>query len=47
VTVQRADLGARGIYYRIQVGPIADAAAAEHDCAELKRRGEGCIVVKP
>jgi cell division septation protein DedD len=46
-TTERADLGARGIYYRIQVGPIADAAAAERDCNELKRRGVGCILVKP
>jgi len=46
-TAARADLGARGIYYRIQAGPIADSAAAERDCNELKRRGVGCILVKP
>jgi cell division septation protein DedD len=46
-TAERADLGARGIYYRIQAGPIADAATAEHDCNELKKRGVGCILVKP
>jgi cell division septation protein DedD len=46
-TAARADLGDRGIYYRIQAGPIADSAAAERDCSELKRRGVGCILVKP
>ena len=46
-TAARADLGGRGIYYRIQAGPIADSAAAERDCNELKRRGVGCILVKP
>lgn len=46
-TAERADLGARGIYYRIQAGPIADAATAERDCNELKRRGVGCLLVKP
>jgi cell division protein FtsN len=46
-TATRADLGDRGIYYRIQAGPIADAAAAERSCNELKRRGVGCILVKP
>ncbi|HJT06358.1 MAG TPA: SPOR domain-containing protein, partial [Stellaceae bacterium] len=46
-TAERADLGARGIYYRIQAGPIADAATAERDCNELKKRGVGCILVKP
>ncbi|HXZ01207.1 MAG TPA: SPOR domain-containing protein [Stellaceae bacterium] len=44
---QRVDLGERGIFYRIQAGPIADAATAERECGELKRRGVGCILVKP
>jgi cell division protein FtsN len=44
---RRVDLGDRGIYFRIQAGPIADAAAAERDCSKLKRRGVGCILVKP
>ncbi|HEV2545817.1 MAG TPA: SPOR domain-containing protein [Stellaceae bacterium] len=43
----RVDLGERGTFYRIQVGPIADAAQAEHRCNELKRRGVGCLLVKP
>jgi cell division septation protein DedD len=43
----RADLGERGIYYRIQAGPIGDAAAAERLCGELKRRNVGCILVRP
>ena len=43
----RVDLGERGTFYRIQVGPIADAAQAEHRCNELKRRGIGCLLVKP
>jgi cell division septation protein DedD len=44
---QRVDLGGRGIFYRIQAGPVADAAKAERDCSELKRRGVGCILVRP
>jgi cell division septation protein DedD len=43
----RADLGERGIYYRIQAGPVGDVAAAEHLCGELKRRNVGCILVRP
>lgn len=43
----RVDLGARGIFYRIQAGPVADAAAADRTCKELKRRGVGCIIIKP
>jgi hypothetical protein len=47
-TVVRADLGgARGIYFRLQVGPLADAAAAGALCRNIKRRKLGCIVVRP
>jgi cell division septation protein DedD len=42
----RADLGERGTFFRIQAGPIADAAKAERLCGELKRRHVGCILVK-
>jgi len=44
---ERVDLGARGVFYRIQAGPLADQAHAERDCKELKRRGVSCILVKP
>lgn len=47
VSMARVDLGERGIFYRIQAGPVADAALAERHCAELKRRGVGCILVRP
>jgi cell division septation protein DedD len=47
LTVTRVDLGDRGIYYRIQAGPLADAAAAAQSCATLKGRNVGCILVKP
>jgi cell division septation protein DedD len=43
----RADLGERGIYYRIQAGPVGDVATAEQLCGELKRRNVGCILVRP
>jgi hypothetical protein len=47
LVTERADLGDRGIFYRIQAGPIADAATAEQDCSELKRHGVSCILIKP
>jgi cell division septation protein DedD len=43
----RADLGERGVYYRIQTAPMGDGAAAERLCGELKRRNVGCILVRP
>jgi cell division septation protein DedD len=42
----RADLGDKGIYYRIQTGPVSDPAAAERICSELKQRSIGCIIAR-
>ncbi len=42
----RADLGDKGIYYRILTGPVADQAAAERICSELKQRSVGCIIAR-
>ena len=47
LSVSRVDLGAKGVYYRIQAGPIADATQAAQNCATLKSRNVGCILVKP
>jgi cell division septation protein DedD len=47
MSTTRVDLGDKGIFYRIQAGPLSDSAAAERLCAELKQRKQGCIVVKP
>lgn len=44
-TVVKADLGDKGVFYRIQAGPIADKAQADKLCAQLKPLGIGCIVV--
>ena len=42
----RADLGDKGIYYRLQTAPVADQAAAERICGELKQRSIGCIIAR-
>jgi cell division septation protein DedD len=47
LTVQRADLGTKGIYYRIQAGPLPDRTTAEDVCSELKASKQPCLVVKP
>ena len=44
---ERVDLNGRGIFYRIQAGPLADAALAERGCNALNRRGVRCLLVKP
>jgi len=45
--VQRADLGAKGIVYRLRIGPFADRAAATDACVELKAAGGNCFVAAP
>lgn len=42
---QKADLGAKGIFYRIQAGPLS-AAAANSTCAKIKSAGGACIIAK-
>jgi hypothetical protein len=44
--VRRADLGAKGIYYRTMVGPFVSADQANELCANLKAAGGNCIVQK-
>lgn len=42
--VEVADLGAKGVYYRLRVGPFASADAAKTWCAGLKERGTDCLI---
>lgn len=46
-TIQRADLGAQGIFYRIQGGPLPSRDAADALCAQLKKKNQACLVVAP
>jgi hypothetical protein len=42
----RADLGDKGVVYRIQAGPITTADAAADLCNKLKARNVGCFVAR-
>jgi len=44
--IRRADLGAKGIYYRALVGPFASAEEAATMCSSLKAAGGSCLVQK-
>jgi cell division septation protein DedD len=46
-TIVSADLGARGVFHRLQAGPLAGRAAADTLCTSLKVRKQGCLVVGP
>lgn len=43
--IQRADLGARGVFYRLRVGTFSDRAAAKGFCEDVKAAGKDCMVV--
>lgn len=43
-TIERADLGAKGIYYRAMVGPFASAGQADQFCSGLKAAGGQCTI---
>jgi hypothetical protein len=44
-SVRRADLGAKGIYYRVRVGPLT-RDAADKICTQLKAGGAECILTR-
>ena len=44
--IQRADLGAKGIYYRVRVGPMASRETALRLCEQLKSAGGSCFVTR-
>ena len=41
--IRRADLGDRGVYYRVQMGPFA-IEEANQICGNLKKSGADCVV---
>ena len=46
-SVVRADLGDKGIYYRLRAGPLENKAAARTLCGKLTKIKVGCLVVRP
>ena len=47
VETKRADLGAKGVYYRVRIGPFSSARDAASYCTSIKSRGQDCFVAKP
>ncbi|MGE3528493.1 MAG: SPOR domain-containing protein [Methyloceanibacter sp.] len=44
--VQKADLGSKGTWYRLRIGPIADKTSAGKLCGQLKSQGlPDCLVI--
>lgn len=44
IDVERADLGQRGIYYRVRAGYFADRANAARFCERIRQMGQDCVV---
>ncbi len=47
LNVVRADLGKRGIYYRLRAGPIATPDVAKALCQSLAKVKVACLVIRP
>ena len=44
--VQKADLGTKGTWYRLRIGPITEKSAASKLCTQLKSQGlADCLVM--
>ena len=44
--IQEADLGTKGVYYRVRVGPWASRDQAIQVCESLKTAGGNCFVTQ-
>ena len=47
LVIQRADLGAKGVFYRVRGGWFANRGEAKAVCDALKTRSVGCLIAKP
>ena len=45
--IVQADLGGRGVFYRVQVGPLTDRAAARERCVRFEAAGLPCLPIAP
>ncbi len=44
--VQRADLGSKGVFYRVLVGPYLSRFVASAYCSEIRSSGGDCMVLR-
>ena len=47
IALVRADLGRRGVFYRLRAGPFRDRTSANALCRKLSARKQRCFVIKP
>lgn len=44
--VERADLGSKGVFYRLKAGPTSSKSEARRICAKMREKSQDCFVVK-
>lgn len=44
--IERADLGDKGVYHRLRIGPFVSSDSANAYCASLKQNGQDCLPKK-
>jgi len=42
--IKKADLGEKGVWYRLRIGPYAGKAAASQSCEKMKKEGVTCLI---
>jgi cell division septation protein DedD len=42
--IKKADLGEKGVWYRLRIGPFAGKAAAAQSCEKMKKEGVTCLI---
>ena len=44
--IQTIDLGDRGVFYRVQTGPMPNRATAKDLCWQIKAAKQDCVVIR-
>lgn len=44
--IERADLGSKGVFYRLQIGPFPDRNEAASICTNIKAGGGDCLIAE-
>ena len=44
--IEKADLGSKGVWYRVRAAGFSNKAAASHACNGLNAAGQDCLVKK-
>ena len=47
MNIQRADLGSKGVFWRLRAAYLPDRKSAEEICSKLSARKVGCLIIAP